>query len=80
MGCNNQNNAKEALSQGIRSILDLSFKYCKSDNADLALLAQQINAKAFQVMKIIDRSGGNCCAVTSDEGCNGSCNGSCNAG
>jgi len=36
-------------------ILDLSFKYCKHDNKKISKAAREINDKAYQTMKYVDR-------------------------
>ena len=69
MGCNCNNNKKYTLSGDFHAILDLTFKYCEDEDQDLALIAQQINAKAFQVMKMIQRGGCNCGATKCDGPC-----------
>lgn len=57
-GCNKSE--EKAVEQDFRAILDFSFKYCESENEYLASIAQEINARAFQVIKAIDR---NCCVT-----------------
>lgn len=69
MGCKCNNAGKAIVGKDLKLILDLSFKYCEAENQELALFAQQVNAKTYQVMKFINRSGSNCCAG----GCNESC-------
>lgn len=42
-----------------KKILDLTYRYCKYHYNDdnVAVLAQQINAKAYQVMKHLEKTG-----------------------
>lgn len=57
------------LKEDFKKILDSSFKYCESDDEDLAFVAREINAKAYQVMKTLERRGSNY-PVTKCDSCN----------
>jgi len=41
--------------RSLDSILDLSFKYCKHGNKRIGEAAREINDKAYETMKYIDR-------------------------
>ena len=49
---------RERASEDFKEILDITYKYCKYiyDDDDVAKAAQQINAKAYQVVKLLERN------------------------
>ena len=50
--------SKEQVLKDFEKILDITYKYCKHiyDDDNVALSAQQINAKAYQVVKLLERN------------------------
>jgi len=51
---------KNEVQGDFKKILDITYKYCKYiyDDDDVAKAAQQINAKAYQVVKLLDIKSG----------------------
>ena len=51
---------RERVSEDFKEILDITYKYCKYiyDDDDVAKAAQQINAKAYQVVKLLKLKSG----------------------
>ena len=51
---------KDEVRKDFKKILDITYKYCKYiyDDDDVAKAAQQINAKAYQVVKLLKLKSG----------------------
>jgi hypothetical protein len=54
----NNEPSQEKVLEDFKKILDITYKYCKHvyDDDNIALSAQQINAKAYQVVKLLERN------------------------
>jgi hypothetical protein len=54
----NNEPSQEKVLEDFKKILDITYEYCKHvyDDDNIALSAQQINAKAYQVVKLLERN------------------------
>ena len=54
------NDFNNKLKEDFKSILDISYKYCETDDEELNLISQKINDAAYQVLKKAGNNSG-CC-------------------